>query len=682
MAVMAVMVAISAADLAEALAAADCRVVVSGRVVGPVNRQVLGNNVIGYASETAPSGALYRMQGAGIWDPAAQKPVEAMMRLIRATGAPTLRWPGGCESHFCDWRTTVGPLAERPSQAFGLPEFLRCCEQLPAVPVITMADYWGEAEDFADLVEYLNAPLGSNPRGGVEWARVRASDGHPEPHGVVWFECGNETMHGPHHGGLGDHARALSPRAYAERFLAIRTAMREVDARVQVGAVLDDGVGPASDPDGILASPWNIGLFRSVGGSIDFLVHHCYLPRYSDSSQLLDPAALFRCFLPVARQMDAYYQALNRIALEQTGRRIPIAVTEYNAAFVQDRPLPLRLTQGAAVIAADHIGIFLRPGNGIVHAQYWQCSNEYWGMIAGYQPPYRLRPASYVLGMYQRFLGDELVEAEITGPTVDTGGWNGQVLLAQGTSSERVARGPATPVPPQWHCDPVAGATATVDEAGTLAVNLASDPALNYYHAWIQLPAKPFTTYRVRGEIRCDRPVSGPRGVFFQVGDGRGWAATRSASLTREVRDDTWEMAETFYATLADTTDIRILARRLEGSGEAMGFRIRNLLVQECSSFNLGPTPLVAATCSRTAAAARVCVVLINRSPDQTVNTILTMPVAVVRAVAVTVAGRPEATNEQTDLIHPVDWPVRVQAGTAVIALPPCSVTGVELYGD
>ena len=53
----------------------------------------------------------------------------------------------------------------------------------------------GSAADAADLIEYLNAPADgdvTNPNGGVDWAEVRAANGHPEPYGVTRFEIGNE----------------------------------------------------------------------------------------------------------------------------------------------------------------------------------------------------------------------------------------------------------------------------------------------------------------------------------------------------------------------------------------------------------------------------------------------------------------------------------------------------------
>ena len=61
--------------------------------------------------------------------------------------------------------------------------------------------------DAADWVEYMNgrAGVGGNPNGGVDWADVRAANGHRAPYGVRWWEIGNEQHH--------EHSRYwMSPR--------------------------------------------------------------------------------------------------------------------------------------------------------------------------------------------------------------------------------------------------------------------------------------------------------------------------------------------------------------------------------------------------------------------------------------------------------------------------------------
>lgn len=162
---------------------ASARITVeAAKPVGRVNPWVLGSNLLGYQVDAwLPVGPDYHDRGAGVWDPEARRPVAEMVELARRSGLSVARWPGGCGTHVFDWKKTVGPVERRPLQQFGLPEFLRTCEAMAAVPLITLADYHGTAQDAADLVEYLNAP----DDGKHLWARLRAQDGHPQPWRVV-----------------------------------------------------------------------------------------------------------------------------------------------------------------------------------------------------------------------------------------------------------------------------------------------------------------------------------------------------------------------------------------------------------------------------------------------------------------------------------------------------------------
>ena len=116
----------------------------------------------------------------------------------------------GCRTHNFDWKKLIGKAESRPNNRFGLPEFLRFCRETKAIPIITLPDYSGTAQDAADLVEYLNSPDdGKHP-----WAARRAGDGHPEPYGVKYFEIGNESNHGSHHT---IPTRVYTPEEYVKR---------------------------------------------------------------------------------------------------------------------------------------------------------------------------------------------------------------------------------------------------------------------------------------------------------------------------------------------------------------------------------------------------------------------------------------------------------------------------------
>lgn len=142
-----------------------------------------------------------------------------IMQLLAAMHPKFIRLPGGNYaegSRFADrfaWKTMIGPADERPghmgcwgyrsSDGFGLPEYLRWCQQLGAEPVLAlfagyvlngdyvrpgspeMALYTREA---LDEIEYVMGPADS------EWGRRRAADGFTEPFDLKYVEIGNEDF--------------------------------------------------------------------------------------------------------------------------------------------------------------------------------------------------------------------------------------------------------------------------------------------------------------------------------------------------------------------------------------------------------------------------------------------------------------------------------------------------------
>jgi alpha-N-arabinofuranosidase len=112
-----------------------------------------------------------------------------------------LRYPGGNFVSGYRWRDGVGPRDQRPrrrelawksieTNQFGTDDFIELCRRINAEPMLAVNLGTGSIADAADLVEYCNAPL------GTELADLRSRHGHPQPHGVKYWCLGNE-MDGP-----------------------------------------------------------------------------------------------------------------------------------------------------------------------------------------------------------------------------------------------------------------------------------------------------------------------------------------------------------------------------------------------------------------------------------------------------------------------------------------------------
>ncbi len=156
-----------------------------------------------------------------LWEP--KKGEESpLIKKYTDIGFRSLRYPAGTAADVFFWKRTIGPRAKRSKVIeghtwegkrkaaggdgggggeamtvdFGLDEALRFCEKTGSTFIYMYNFGTGSASDAADLVEYVNAPLGTNPNGGVAWAQVRAHNGHAKPYGVKYFEMGNEMYIG------------------------------------------------------------------------------------------------------------------------------------------------------------------------------------------------------------------------------------------------------------------------------------------------------------------------------------------------------------------------------------------------------------------------------------------------------------------------------------------------------
>ena len=116
-----------------------------------------------------------------------------------------------------------------------------------------------DAQDGADLVEYLNTPLGENPSSGlpedegIAWAEVRAGNeqyclarklnprlclNYPEPFNVVYFEIGNEPnqMHETPYGGNGvinENMLRQFANAHAKGIKKIIQVMKRINPNIK-----------------------------------------------------------------------------------------------------------------------------------------------------------------------------------------------------------------------------------------------------------------------------------------------------------------------------------------------------------------------------------------------------------------------------------------------------------------
>ena len=197
-------------------------------------------------------------------------------------GPTVLRYPSGLGANNFLWKPGVGPISERDPdysggypQVFGTDEFLQYCEELGAgailvVNVSTTGERVGTVQDAADWVEYCNARNdGSNPGGGIDWAAVRAANGHKEPYGVKYWELGNEDLFP----GWADYARRV--REYS-------TAMKAIDPSIETGTICSAGnIEPIFHTQEWM--DYQDFMVENAGDAFDFWIQHTHTPGSSGS---------------------------------------------------------------------------------------------------------------------------------------------------------------------------------------------------------------------------------------------------------------------------------------------------------------------------------------------------------------------------------------------------------------
>lgn len=142
----------------------------------------------------------------GIYDPASPQADQNGLRrdvlnALRELNFRSMRYPGGNFLSGYNWQDGIGPKASRPrrrdlawqsteTNQFGTDEFIQFCREINTEPMLGVNMGTGTIQDAANLVEYCNAPKGS------QYADMRAANGNPEPYGVKYWCLGNE-MDGP-----------------------------------------------------------------------------------------------------------------------------------------------------------------------------------------------------------------------------------------------------------------------------------------------------------------------------------------------------------------------------------------------------------------------------------------------------------------------------------------------------
>ncbi|MFV9503990.1 MAG: alpha-L-arabinofuranosidase [Oscillochloridaceae bacterium umkhey_bin13] len=342
-----------------------------------------------------------------------------LIERTRHSGTTIVRMPGGSWGNTYRWldcqleRAAGCTYAARPS------DFVQLLRDLDDAEGMWTVAFDETAEEAAALVAFFNGqitdnrPIGVDPRGRDwatvgTWARLRAELGHPDPVGLQLWEVGNEI-----YGGKADTGTDCAPFGWedgwtcdgveyvhgkgegADRrqgFLEFREKMQAVDPTILVGAV---GVPIQRE-----WSNWGNEVIAEAGQAMDFYIVHQYAyfePPRTMEEALAEPQRTWRVIASDVREGFVRYA---------NGRRVPIAVTEYNLFAFQDYDRDRWMTRAVNMLhLADTIGQMAEYG--FAMGNQWNLANgvtesfgNYGLLDAGSLERY---PQYYVFPLWERF---------------------------------------------------------------------------------------------------------------------------------------------------------------------------------------------------------------------------------------------------------------------------------------
>lgn len=238
-----------------------------------------------------------------------------IVRLLRESRLPLLRWPGGNFASGYHWEDGVGPIEQRPTlpnyawgnvepNLFGTDEFIAFCRAVGCEPMICVNAGSGTPNEAARWIQYCNAPADS-----LMGAR-RAANGHPAPYQVRYWEVGNELW-----GRWQYHwTTALG---YVDRYLQFTPAMLAADGSVQLYAC----GAPV-----LWGKQWNDTLFSGAASSLRATTDH---PLIGGSvSSTVEPLDVYRDFMLVPEVLEQRWRALEQDMTKAGIKQPRLAVTE------------------------------------------------------------------------------------------------------------------------------------------------------------------------------------------------------------------------------------------------------------------------------------------------------------------------------------------------------------------
>ena len=238
-----------------------------------------------------------------------------VIRFLKESRLPILRWPGGNFVSSYHWRDGVGPIEQRPTlpnyawgqqenNFFGTDEFIAFCRAVGCEPMICLNGGSGTPAEAAQWIEYCNGDA-QTPMG-----KLRAAHGNSQPYHVKYWEVGNELW-----GNWQYHW--TTAEGYVDRYRQFVKPMLVADPTIQVYAC----GAPV-----MWGKQWNDTLIAGAADLLRATTDHPLIGGQVPTDT--DPLDVFRDFMAVPEVLEQKWSAL-RDDMKHGGIADPqLAVTE------------------------------------------------------------------------------------------------------------------------------------------------------------------------------------------------------------------------------------------------------------------------------------------------------------------------------------------------------------------
>ncbi|UCE46898.1 MAG: hypothetical protein JSW47_14965 [Phycisphaerales bacterium] len=374
--------------------------------------------------------------------PGTRKVQPAVLRMLEEMRIPIIRFPGGTDVDFMDWRDMVdnvpGRSPERPistghkghkvTNNFGYDEFLQLCEHLGSETIVVvnfrdallkLKPLEEAAAHAASLVAYCNAPVGARlPEGMYDWPSLRAKNGRARPYKVNYFQIGNETWAFVRK--LKEMQGAEAPQFYARCVSAYIDAMRSVDPSIEI--IVDGHDGNMS---GIIGQ-----LRERLADKVAYFATHFYSPwsitKVSKGSKEvpgheIPVADIWHAWAAVGRFDSEGRSVLNHPGIEaarRNGYKVGVTEWNWNGWWRLSGPEPaLNSSYAKGAGAASYVHAFMRAADVIeIGCQSMLVGNSWgihaiWADRAGEIPPHYM-PTGQMTMFYSKHHGENLLALE------------------------------------------------------------------------------------------------------------------------------------------------------------------------------------------------------------------------------------------------------------------------------